>query len=209
MPPGNHAGSRGLSLWPAGLQAGKNRATLNSITGESEYTGMDQEQTLLLDALLYEDGHQRRTEHILKVYGLARLLGEAEGLETEKRMILQAAAILHDIPIKYCKEHCGGDACQENQRREAPRLVEAFLQQAGYPAQCTPRVLELVERHHDYSGSHGRLLGLLMEADLLVNCYEDPPSPECLEKLAPLFRTETGRRLLAAYRRGRSPRGEG
>ena len=172
-------------MWPAGLQAGKHRATLNSITEESEYTGMEQEQTLLLDALLYEDGHQRRTEHILKVYGLARLLGEAEGLETEERMILQ-----------------------ENQRREAPRLVEAFLQQAGYPAQCTPRVLELVERHHDYSGSHGRLLGLLMEADLLVNCYEDPPSPERLEKLAPLFRTETGRRLLAAYRRGRSARRE-
>ena len=59
----------------------------------------------------------------------------------------------------------------------------------------------------DLSGD-GRLLGLLMEADLLVNCYEDPPSPERLEKLAPLFRTETGRRLLAAYRRGRSPRRE-
>lgn len=187
----------------ARLQPAAKRATLSWKERESEWVGMDREQKLLLDALVYEDGHRRRTEHILKVYGLAKLLGEAEQLPAEERTTLQAAAILHDIPIKYCKEHWG-DASQAYQRREAPHLVEAFLRRAGYPPQFVPQVLELVVHHHDYSGPHGHLLGVLMEADLLVNCYEDPPSPEQLERIAALFRTEAGVRLLEAYRRGRA-----
>lgn len=163
---------------------------------------MDREQALLLDALLYEDGHKRRTEHILKVYGLARLLGEAESLPEEEREILQAAAIVHDLAIKYCKEHCGGDAGQDNQRREAPHLVEEFLSRAGYSPQDVAQVIELVLHHHDYQGEHSRLLGLLIEADVLVNCYEEGLAAEQAEAAAALFRSETGKRLFAAYRRG-------
>ena len=110
------------------------------------------ETKLLLDALLYEEGHPRRTQHILKVYALAKLLGECSGLGEEERQILQAAAILHDIPIKYCKERYKGDACQANQQKEAPGLVRDFLQQAGYPPDYLPRVLELVVNHHCYTG---------------------------------------------------------
>ena len=39
---------------------------------------MPNEAKLLYDALLYENGHLRRTQHILKVYGLAKMLGELE-----------------------------------------------------------------------------------------------------------------------------------
>lgn len=160
----------------------------------------DPEQTLLLHALLYEQGHPRRTQHILKVYALARLLGEAEGLRPEERRILHAAAILHDIPIRSCKLRFQGDAGQENQRRAAPRLVEDFLARAGYRPEDTPRVLELVLRHHDYSAPQGGLLGLLIEADLIVNSYETDPSPRQLEVWAGLFRSQAGRELFGAYR---------
>lgn len=160
----------------------------------------DQEQTLLLSALLYEQGHPRRTQHILKVYTLARLLGEGENLAQDERRILNAAAILHDIPIRYCKLHCGGDAGQENQRRAAPKLVEQFLTQAGYRAEDTPQVLELVLRHHDYSAPHGGLLGLLIEADLIVNSYETDPSEKQLDVWENLFESEAGKALFSAYR---------
>ncbi len=46
---------------------------------------VDREQTLLLQALLYEQGHPRRTQHILKVYALARLLGTEEALTEEEQ----------------------------------------------------------------------------------------------------------------------------
>lgn len=169
----------------------------------------DKEQTLLLQALLYEQGHPRRTQHILKVYALARLLGEEDGLTAEAQSILNAAAILHDIPIRYCKLHCQGDAGQENQRRAAPKLVEEFLTQAGYRPEDTPPVLELVLRHHDYSAPHGGLLGLLIEADLIVNSYETDPPLGQLDAWEPLFQSQTGRKLFAACRaglEGRPPR---
>ena len=46
---------------------------------------MPNEAKLLYDALLYENGHLRRTQHILKVYGLAKMLGELENLPTHEQ----------------------------------------------------------------------------------------------------------------------------
>lgn len=59
---------------------------------------------LLLGALHHEAGHPRRSGHILKVAALAGTIGREEGLEEEEQMILEAAAVLHDIGIKSCKE---------------------------------------------------------------------------------------------------------
>ena len=66
---------------------------------------INNEPNLLRRVLCYEQGHVRRTQHILKVFALAKLFGEQEKLSVEEQQILQAAAILHDIAIKYCKEH--------------------------------------------------------------------------------------------------------
>ena len=111
--------------------------------------------------------------------------------------ILAAAAILHDIPIRRCKERYG-DACQENQRREAPEMVESFLQEAGYPAGVSQKVLPLVLLHHQYGeADRDKKLRILMEADLLVNDLEkeEPVSPEQLQGF---FQTATGRQLAKA-----------
>lgn len=154
------------------------------------------ESSLLFHALCYEQGHDRRTQHILKVYALAKLLGEAEGLDEEQRQILQAAAILHDIPIRYCKEHYSGDACQQNQQQAAPHLVRGFLEQAGYCPENVAPVLELVLHHHDYTSPRSKLLQLLIEADLIVNCYENRPDMEQEKRIFGLFETSCGKQLL-------------
>lgn len=99
------------------------------------------------------------------VYPLAKLRGEHTRLSPQELEILHAAAILHDIAIKYCKEHHYGDASQEKQKREAPRLVRSFLSEANYPPSYVPRIIELVERHHDYDCPRDSALQLLIEAD--------------------------------------------
>lgn len=163
---------------------------------------LNHESELLYCALCYEEGHPRRTQHILKVYALAQVLGARAGLSEEERQILQAAAILHDIAIKYCKEHGTGDASQKNQQQEAPRLVRDFLARAGYPAAYTPRILELVLRHHDYTDREDPLLRLLIEADLIVNCYESRPCDADLDRFQPLFHSDAGKALFALCRDG-------
>lgn len=157
---------------------------------------INNETHLLFHALCYEEGHCRRTQHILKVYALAKLLGEQEKLSTEEQQILQAAAILHDIAIKYCKEQYHGDAGQDKQKKEAPHLVRRFLEDADYLPSFVPQITELVVKHHDYDAPKSKLLQLLMEADLIVNCYENYPCKDRMETIRKIFQTCSGRKLL-------------
>lgn len=156
---------------------------------------MEQESRLLHDALCYEAGHNRRTQHILKVYALTRLIGESVELTAHERRIVQAAAILHDIAIKYCKEHYNGDASLSNQRRAAPALVHEFLQRAGYDPADEPEILALVEQHHDYDRPRSAMLGVLIEADLIVGCYEHAPDADERPRLRSYFDSDLGREL--------------
>lgn len=146
-------------------------------------------------ALCYEHGHNRRTQHILKVYALAKLLGEQENLSSEEQQILQAAAILHDIAIKYCKENFNGNASQENQKKVAPFLVRNFLLKADYSPSFIPIVTELVQKHHDYSCFRDKLLQILMEADLIINYYETPPDHEKIAQIESIIQTAWGKEL--------------
>ena len=163
---------------------------------------MNQESILLQNALRYEAGHNQRTQHILKVYALTQLIGEAMGLSAHERQIVRAAAILHDIAIKYCKEHFDGDASQQNQRRAAPKLVHEFLQQAGYPMEDEPEIVALVEQHHDYDRPHSPMLQALIEADLIINCYESAPNEAQRVRICSYFVSDFGRELFDLYGHG-------
>ena len=157
---------------------------------------INNETYLLYSALCYEEGHCRRTQHILKVYALAKLLGEQEKISTEDQQILQAAAILHDIAIKYCKKHYNGDASQEKQKKEASHLVQEFLQEANYLPSYIPKIVDLVSKHHDYRKEKSKLLQILIEADLIVNCYENQPDYKKSKFIKDIFQTTGGKKLL-------------
>lgn len=159
------------------------------------YSEKQRENRLLALALTYEQGHSRRSRHILSVLRLTQLIADGEEVKGEEREALLAAAILHDIPIRYCKE-AYGDACQENQRREAVRMVPEFLQKAGYPPQTAQQVLPLVLGHHRYEETPGPLLQILMEADLLVNLLEGEPVSAKFAR--GFFKTQEGKVLLEA-----------
>ena len=118
---------------------------------------INNETHLLYSVLCYEEGHCRRTQHILKVYALAKLFGEQEKISVEDQQILQAAAILHDVAIKYCKEHYNGDASQNNQKQVVSILVTRFLESANYLPSYVPKIIELVNCHHDYDKPKNKL----------------------------------------------------
>lgn len=159
---------------------------------------MNNEAKLLMEALCYEKGHKRRSEHILKVFALAKTLGDLENINDEEKIILNAAAILHDIAIKHCKEKYAGDACLKNQQKEASWLVEKFLHDANYEKKYYKQIIELVKLHHDYEIEHSKLLQLLIEADLIVNCYES--SLENIDNIEPIFKNQSSKKLLSVYK---------
>ena len=87
---------------------------------------INNENLLLKNALIYENGHKRRTQHILKVYALSSCIATSENLTEEQLTVIKAATILHDIAIKSCKEKYG-NAEQSLQQKEALNIVPTML----------------------------------------------------------------------------------
>ena len=156
---------------------------------------LNNEPKLLKDVLLYENGHIRRTKHILMVHSLAKSIGSEEGLTLEQQQIVQSAAILHDIAIKKCKRKYN-DTSIEKQKLECIPIAKKFLKACNYVPSYTEKILDLIYHHHDYDTFKGIEHQVLIEADLIVNCLENKSHKEKASDVAVHFHTKTGKELL-------------
>ena len=150
---------------------------------------------LITEMMKYYTGDPKRIQHFIKVYQFAKMIGEMEGLPEEEQHILETAAIVHDIGIKPAEEKygsCGGKL----QEQEGPDVAEKMLQRLGYGPEVMDRVCYLVGHHHTYDTINGSDYRILVEADFLVNLYEDGVSKDAVKNAYDkIFRTETGRRV--------------
>lgn len=150
---------------------------------------------LITEMMKYYTGDPKRIQHFIKVYQFAKIIGEMEGLPEEEQHILETAAIVHDIGIKPAEEKygsCGGKL----QEQEGPDVAEKMLQRLGYEPKVIDRVCYLVGHHHTYDQIDGSDYRILVEADFLVNLYEDSVSKDAVKNAYDkIFRTETGRRV--------------
>ena len=71
-------------------------------------------------------GNIRDIDHFLKVWAMAKTIGELEGLDRHTQEILELAAVVHDISCPLCREKYG-NTNGKNQELESPPLVEAFF----------------------------------------------------------------------------------
>ena len=151
----------------------------------------------LIDKMMeYYAGDPKRIQHFLKVYTFAGLIGEAENLPREELFILKTAAIVHDIGIKVSEEKYGSSA-GKYQEKEGPAVAEPLLRSCGYEEEVIDRVLFLIANHHTYDKIEGADYQILVEADFLVNLYEDGISRKTAENVKKnIFRTEAGTRYL-------------
>lgn len=159
----------------------------------------------VLGAMLgYYAGDARRINHFLKVYGFAKAIGEAEGLDAREELILELAALTHDIGIKNSEAKYGSTAGRY-QELEGPPEAEKLLVPLGLERDIVDRVLWLIGHHHTYSSVVSRDHQILMEADFLVNAFEDGLTMTAVSAAAvKIFRTETGKALLRTVYPGAS-----
>ncbi len=152
---------------------------------------------LLTAMVTYYAGDPARIQHFLKVYGFASLIGGLEGLDPNTQHILETAAIVHDIGIKPAEQaygRCDGPLQEQLGPKEAEKMLDAL----GYDPDVTKRVSYLVGHHHTYTNIDGIDYQILVEADFLVNLYEDGLSKEnCLHAYTHIFRTAAGQKLCA------------
>ncbi|MCD8019158.1 MAG: HD domain-containing protein [Clostridiales bacterium] len=157
----------------------------------------DRNDRLLIDKMIeYYAGDPKRIQHFLKVYTFSKIIGEAEELPDEELFILKTAAIVHDIGIKVSEEKYGSSSVKY-QEMEGPAVAEPMLRECGYDEEVIDRVLFLIANHHTYGNIKGMDYQILVEADFLVNLFEDGSSQKAVEHARThIFRTQTGIRYL-------------
>lgn len=134
----------------------------------------------------------RRIHHFLKVYGFAQAIARAEGLDGGLLQVIELAALTHDIGIKPSEEKYGSSAGRY-QEIEGPAPAKALLAKAGCPEDVAERVAWLIAHHHSYSSVRDIDHQVLVEADFLVNIYEDEIGPaEVASVREKVFKTRTG-----------------
>jgi len=150
---------------------------------------------LLLEMTAFDEGSAQRIQHFLKVYELCRTIGLTEGLDQKTQDTLEAAAIVHDIGIRPSLALYGDDA-GAHQEELGPAEAQSMLAALGYPPEMTERVCWLVAHHHTYEPVEGIDHQILIEADFLVNLFENSRPAETIRSVYErLFRTETGKLL--------------
>lgn len=146
--------------------------------------------------IAYFDGDVRRINHLLKVYGFAKVIGELERLDASTQRTLEIAALTHDIGIKVseAKYH---SASGEYQQLEGPTEAERLLSTLDIHPAMIARVCWLIAHHHTYGDIQGADYQILVEADFLVNIHEDALSlASVLQIEKSIFRTNAGTELL-------------
>lgn len=150
----------------------------------------------VLQAMItYYAGDARRINHFLKVFGFAKAIGTMENLDDHTQSVLEIAALVHDIGIKN-SELKYGSSDGHHQQVEGPPEAEQLLKPLGINADTITRVCWLVGHHHTYSNIDGPDYQILVEADFLVNIYEDEmPAASRKSIREKIFKTRSGLRV--------------
>ena len=153
--------------------------------------------TIAIEKMIdFSEGNIHDIDHFLKVWALAKTIGEAEGLDHETQEILELAAVVHDIACPLCRVKYGNTNGKHQEEESAP-LVEEFFAKLSVGTLNVERIKWLVEHHHTYTNVDGMDYQILLEADFLVNAGESGYSKEAIENACvSIFRTATGIRLL-------------
>ena len=123
--------------------------------------------------------------------------GEENIMDEQDRKLIEVAALTHDIGIKISEEKYG-TSNGKYQEKEGPAVAEPMLLALGYDEAVIDRVLFLIAHHHTYNEIEGLDYQILVEADFLVNLFEDGSSREAAQKVQKnIFKTNTGTKYLS------------
>lgn len=154
-------------------------------------------EELIIEMVKFDCGDPKRIQHFTKVYEYAHTIGALEKLDAETLKILEIASIMHDIGIRPSEEkygRCDGKLQEQEGSAYAHEMMKSFLEISPEEAE---RVCFLIGHHHTYVGVDGLDWQILLEADFLVNAYEDGLSKESIKTFREkVFRTKTGISLL-------------
>jgi len=152
--------------------------------------------TVMEKMIDYFKNDVRRINHALKVLTFAHIISQEELADEKIHQILCFTAILHDIGIKEAerKYHSSGAKYQEI---EGPHIARHILTQLDISQGYIERICFIIGNHHSYAQIDGMDFQMLVEADFLVNMYEDSMNQDTIRNIRDtIFKTKSGKRLL-------------
>ena len=157
---------------------------------------MNRIEDLALAMIDYNNGDPKRIQHTTKVHAYASMIGKCEGLDEETQFILESAALVHDIGIRASEKKYGHQN-GKLQEQEGPAVArELLMRLGGFTDQQIERICWLVGHHHTYHVCEDLDYQILIEADFLVNLYEENESPNAIRAVGKnIFHTKSGTRM--------------
>ena len=158
---------------------------------------MNKIEELAFAMIDYNNGDPKRIQHTTKVHAYASMIGKCEGLDEDTLFILESAALVHDIGIRASEKKYGHQN-GKLQEQEGPAVARDLLTRlGGFTDSQIERICWLVGHHHTYHVCEDLDYQILIEADFLVNMFEDEESPNAICAVRKnIFRTESGIRIL-------------
>jgi HD superfamily phosphodiesterase len=151
---------------------------------------------LIAEMINYFGCDARRINHALKVWGFAGAI--VAELESDERLknVIDFTAILHDIGIKVCERKYNSTA-GKYQEIEGPPLAREIMQRLNIDAGIIERVCFIIGHHHNYKKIDGLDFQVIIEADFIVNAFEDSMSSEAIATFSDkYFKTKSGKMIL-------------
>ncbi|MCF8362815.1 MAG: HD domain-containing protein [Prolixibacteraceae bacterium] len=141
----------------------------------------------------YYGGDVPRVNHALKVLGFASAIAGIEELDGRQLEIVEIAAILHDIGIVNAEKKYHSTA-GNYQEIEGPPVAREMLEKYGLPEETIERICFLIGHHHSYMKIDGVDFQILVEADFLVNIFEENMSRKAMAGVREkYFKTKAGK----------------
>lgn len=152
-------------------------------------------RAVLLDMIKYFGDDVKRINHAIKVHGFACTICSAENIAGTKKEIIEIAAILHDIGIKVAEKKYNSTA-GNYQEIEGPPIALEILNNHKISNEIIERVCYLIGNHHSYHKIDDIDFQILVEADFIVNSFEDNIDRKSIESIKnKYFKTISGQEI--------------
>lgn len=151
---------------------------------------------IIMSMIKYFGNDVKRINHALKVYSFAEIITNSESLSQTEKEVVKFSAILHDIGIKEAEIKYNSTA-GKYQEIESPPIARQILKKNKILDDTIERVCYIIGNHHSYQKIDGIDFQIIIEADFIVNIFEDSLNDDSIKSIYDkYFRTEKGKELL-------------
>ena len=151
---------------------------------------------IIKEMIKYFNKDVKRINHALKVYSFCNTIGTLEQLGDRELLTVRLSGILHNIGIKEAEKKYNSSA-GPYQEKEGPGIAKAIMIKYNIDSDIIQRVCHIIGHHHSYNKIDGVDFQILVEADFLVNIYEDGMDKNAITSVrSKYFKTKTGSGIL-------------